>query len=97
MKNILLVVSIALLGACSNYSTGTARHQCCADAMANGKQCCEAPASTDAKSMSAGAAAAPAAKECSSAAATCSDKAAMSCCDEAKAASKECGDCVVKP
>lgn len=96
MKNLLLVVSIAFLGACSNYTTGNARHQCCADAMANGEQCCE---TTDAKSMSAGSADA---KECSSAAATCesaaatscSEKSAMSCCDEAKAASKECADCV---
>ncbi len=100
MKNLLLVLSIAFLGACSNYTTGTARHQCCADAMANGKQCCETKATTDAKSMSAGAAGAT--KECSAAAsscesaaaASCSEKSAMSCCDEAKAASKECADCV---
>lgn len=40
MKNLLIIASVALLGACSNYTTGDAKHQCCADAAANGKSCC---------------------------------------------------------
>jgi hypothetical protein len=101
MKNLLLVVSIAFLGACSNYTTGTSRPECCRDALANGKTCCEDKAATDAKSMAAGVVSTTAAKECSAAgscdsaaAASCESKAAMSCCDEAKASGKDCADCV---
>lgn len=103
MKNLLLVVSIAFLGACSNYTTGNARSQCCSDALANGKTCCEDTGTTNAKAMTFGALSTTAAtKECSAAAsscdsakaASCESKAAMSCCDEASASGKACADCV---
>jgi hypothetical protein len=100
MKNLLLaVVSIAFLGACSNYTTGTARSECCSDALANGKTCCED--TTNAKAMAAGVVSTTSAKECSekascdsAAAANCPMSAAASCCDEAKASGKDCADCV---
>lgn len=55
MKNLLLVITIALLGACANY-TPKAQKDCCADAEAKGQECCEAmgdcqTACTDSKAM----------------------------------------------
>lgn len=42
MKNLLLVVSVALLGACANYTPKSADKECCTEAQSMGKECCEA-------------------------------------------------------
>lgn len=77
MKNFLLIVAVALLGACANY-TPKAEKDCCAEAAAKGETCCEAMGDC--------------ATACPDAAAkACADMA--QCCKDAAALGKECADC----
>ena len=80
MKNLLLVVAVAFLGSCATSTSTDAKAQSGAQPAATGAA--ECTVLTDCTEAKAGC----------EAAASCTDKA--SCCAEAKAAGKECADCV---
>lgn len=108
MKNLLLIASFLFIGACQNYATGDARHQCCSDAMANGKtcECCDdMNKDVNASAMSAGATesmdaccadAAANGKSCCAEMVNC-DSAAAASCPEAQAKCEASTECAVKP
>lgn len=79
MKTIALLSLFALVGACSNYTMADGQKECCAEAQAQGKSCCEEM--KDCEAM----------QECSGA--KCDEKAMAACCAEAKAAGKDCAKC----